>query len=244
MAVIWGIVDMSLRVDVQSRLSAKLRWPILRHFPQGIYLARDIKRFFPNMAIEEVFDVGANVGQTAVQYAITFPAARIDSFEPISSTYDTLCRRTARNPRIHCHNFALGSASGEFKMSVQGENSDMSTISDTGDETVTVRTAVDFCNENGIEHINLFKVDTEGFDLEVVRGAEQLIVENRIDLIQVEAGMNPENTHHIYFEKFTKYLHELDYRLFGIYDQFYDWPTGAPRLRRANMVFASPKLIN
>jgi FkbM family methyltransferase len=223
-------------------LSGALRWPIGRHFPQGVYPARDIKRFFPNLRVEEIFDIGANIGQSAVQYAINYRAARIDSFEPLRKPFDELEKRTSRNPRIHCHNLALGSSSGVARMDTMNYTY-MSRMSDDGDETVTVTTAVEFTRENHIDHINLFKVDTEGFDLEVLRGAEQLIRERRIDLIQVEAGMNPENTHHVYFENFTQYLHGFDYRLFGIYHQFYEWPTRSPKLRRCDLMFASPQLI-
>lgn len=229
-------------VMAASWLSGAIRWPIGRHFPQGIYPARDIKRFFPELTIESIFDIGANVGQSAVQYAITYRAAQIESFEPLRKPYDELVRRTSKNPRIHCHNLAFGSTSGTAKMDPM-DYTYMSRISDDGDETVMVTTAVEFCRENNIEHINIFKVDTEGFDLEVLRGAEPLIRESRIDLVQVEAGMNPENEHHMYFETLTEYMHALDYRLIGIYHQHNEWPTKSPKLRRSDFLFASPKLI-
>ncbi len=87
------------------------------------------------------------------------------------------------------------------------------------------------------------KVDTEGFDLEVLRGAKSLIESGAIDLIQVEAGMNPENEDHIYFEHFTAYLQDYGYRIFGIYEQGPERLTHPAKLRRANIVFASPSLI-
>lgn len=229
-------------VMAASWLSGAIRWPIGRHFPQGIYPARDIKRFFPGLKIETIFDIGANVGQSAVQYAITYRTARIDSFEPLHKPFEELQRRTARNSRIHCHNLALGSTSGTAKMDPM-DYTYMSRISDDGEETVSVTTAVDFTRDNHIDRVNIFKVDTEGFDLEVLRGAEQLINERRLDLIQVEAGMNPENEHHVYFEKLTGYLHAHEYRLIGIYHLHNEWPTQSPKLRRSDLLFASPTLI-
>lgn len=229
-------------VMAASWLSGAVRWPIGRHFPQGIYPARDIKRFFPTLNIETIFDIGANVGQSAVQYAITYRKARIESFEPLEKPFGELERRTARNPRIHCHKLAMGSSAGTAKMDPMGYTY-MSHISDDGDETVSVTTAVDFARDNDIDRVNIFKVDTEGFDLEVLRGAEQMLTERRLDLVQVEAGMNPENEHHVYFEKLTEYMHDHDYRLIGIYHLHNEWPTQSPKLRRSDLLFASPKLI-
>jgi hypothetical protein len=37
-----------------------------------------------------IFDIGANVGQTAMRYRAIFPNARIFSFEPVPETYKKL----------------------------------------------------------------------------------------------------------------------------------------------------------
>jgi hypothetical protein len=37
--------------------------------------------------ISTIFDVGANVGQSALKFQEAFPRARIHSFEPVSATY-------------------------------------------------------------------------------------------------------------------------------------------------------------
>ena len=229
---------MTFRMVAKSRVTGKLRLPISRHVPQGLHLARDIARLLPLLQMRQIFDVGANRGQTAVEYAATFPSARIDSFEPVASTYADLVKLASKNKRIHCHQLALGSSAGTSRMVTEGP-SETFRMGDDGNEVVTTTTADHFCDEHGIAHINLFKIDTEGYDLEVLRGAEVLIKQDRIDLIQVEAGMNPENTHHVYFEEFTAFLHEFDYRLFGIYEQTYEVPTNRPNLRRSNMVFLS-----
>ena len=194
--------------------------------------------------MDRIFDVGANSGQSAIEYSILYPKARIDSFEPVRESFEELQRRTAKKQLIHCHRLAFGSSAGTLSMDTTADHSSMFKISDSGSEEVTVETMSDFCRQNQIEQISLLKIDTEGFDLEVLRGAESLIADANIDFIQVEAGMNPENTYHVYFENFTAYLHQRGYRLIGIYDQAHEWQIPSPKLRRSNIVFASPKALS
>ena len=235
---------MMLPTDARSWLSGALRLPISRHLPQGLYLGRDVRRFFPDLEIRQIFDVGANKGQTAIQYSMTFPTARIDSFEPVNQTYKDLVKRVSRNDRIHCHHVALGSSSGTSKMAITAGRSESFRIDSSGTETVETVTADEFAAAHHIDRVNIFKVDTEGYDLEVLHGAEKMIREQRVDIIEVEAGMNPENTLHVYFAEFVQYLQDLEYRIFGFYEQMHEWPSGSPNLRRANIAFVSRKLVD
>ena len=52
--------------------------------------------------------------------------------------------------------------------------------------TCTVRTLDEVRRELGVERINLLKIDTEGFDLQVLQGARQSLEEGRIDCIYLE----------------------------------------------------------
>jgi len=56
----------------------------------------------------------------------------------------------------------------------------------TRSERVTVGTIDDYCNRNGINHIDFLKIDVEGYEYKVLHGAEQMIGGNRIDVIQFE----------------------------------------------------------
>src|ERR1700730_13871405 len=58
----------------------------------------DQKRLIPNAKI--IFDVGANIGQTAKTYRQLFPAAQIWSFEPFPASYESLCRSLS-DQRFH-----------------------------------------------------------------------------------------------------------------------------------------------
>lgn len=232
-----------IQARTESWITGTLKLPIAQHhIPHGTYLARDIKRLLPNLRIRTIFDVGANQGQTAIQYAIAFPKARIDSFEPIASTYAALNRNVARRRNVHCHNVALGSEVGEANMVTEAQ-SELARIDASGTTTVKTSTIDQFCNDHDINCISLLKIDTEGHDLKVLHGAQETLGNQSVDLLEVEAGMNHENDLHVHFQEFMNYLIPRNYQLFGIYEQTHEWKTGAPNLRRANLAFVSERAI-
>ena len=80
------------------------------------------------------------------------------------------------------------------------------------------------------------KIDTEGNDLRVLRGARDLLVHKKIDFIVVETGFYPKDRH-IELSAFLKLLTPLGYFLLGIYDQALEWNKDA-RVQYANALFA------
>jgi FkbM family methyltransferase len=218
---------------------------IFRTLPRGIDLGADLSRWLPRFRCEVVFDVGAHHGQSVDACLRWFPAARIYCFEPVAQTYGVLARRVAAIARVRPVQLALGAAAGEACIRLEG-TSDMYRIdrdprSETAGATerVTVDTVDQFAGREGINRIGLLKVDTEGHDLAVLEGAGRMLRREAIDLIQVEAGWHPGNRRHVPVEAFKAHLEARGYRLFGIYQQVGEWPTGQPHLRRADLVFIS-----
>jgi len=141
-----------------------------------------------------VFDIGANVGQSINMFRSRFPKSMIHSFEPSPSTFETLSREASGLKDVKLWNFALGSESGQMRL-LENSQSVMSSflhLSEFGwgnltkETLVDVKTVDDFCNDEKIEKIDILKSDTQGFDLEVFKGAEQSIHANRIGLIYFE----------------------------------------------------------
>jgi trans-aconitate methyltransferase len=54
-----------------------------KFLPFGEDMFVDLQRLFDKNEVKVVFDVGANVGQSCIQYLQNFPVAKIHSFEPI-----------------------------------------------------------------------------------------------------------------------------------------------------------------
>jgi FkbM family methyltransferase len=231
-----------------ARVTAK---HVYHSLPRGVELAYDIENSLPTFAADIVFDVGANVGQSAQSFLEWFPRSRIYCFEPVSATFRQLQNNLKDNDRAFCYCLALGSSASTGQMLLQG-SPDMFSLSSRLDrvpngnvptEHVQVATLDDFCLTHSIDRINFLKIDTEGGDLDVLRGAEHMLNDQKIDLVQVEAGMNVNNKWHVPFELLKDYLESRSHFLFAIYEQVSEWPTSEPHLRRTNPVFISRRMI-
>ena len=219
--------------------------------PRGADFFADLERSFPGHAPGVVLDVGANIGQSASALAQRFPSADIYSLEPFPAVFAELQANVATYSNIHCCNLACGASPGFAffrsdadptmgRLEVRPEQ-DAAALPADGTQ-VEVTTVDAFCGANGLERIGLLKIDTEGGDLDVLRGAEDMLSAGRIDFVEVEAGMNRDNRYHVPMFEMLGFLEDKGYRLFGIYEQIPEWPTGQPFLRRANLVFLSPEL--
>jgi len=141
-----------------------------------------------------VFDVGANCGQTIRWVGEELPGATIHAFEPSPTTFGHLKTAVANVPNLSLWNVGLGAAPGEL---VLNENShavmnSFLELDDFGWGDVQKKTKVPidtidaFCARSSIDHIDLLKSDTQGFDLEVLRGAERMLSEERVSFIFCE----------------------------------------------------------
>jgi FkbM family methyltransferase len=194
-------------------------------------------------AIERIFDVGANVGQSALKFRADFPRAEIHCFEPVHETFEILRRTVSGLRGVHCHELACGSADGEqtIYLTHQSNTSSLLRPADVvGAQVVKVRTLDHFAAEERIERVDLLKIDAEGYDLEVLRGARELLASARVAFVLAEVGWHPGDTRHVLFDDVRAYLAAFGFAVFGIYDQQLEW-TGEPRLRYANACFSNER---
>ena len=228
--------DKKLRVKA---LTEKLfRIQIQRASHHGHSDCVDIKK--SGCPISLVFDVGANLGQSALKFRVAFPKARILCFEPVKATFNILKRNMAGHRGVTCHNIALGSSSVQSTIYLTDQSNTSSLVKPStivGSETVEVRTVDGFTSEYQIERIDLLKIDTEGFDLEVLKGAQTILSDGQVPFVLVEVGFHPGDTKHVLFDDVRSYLLAMGYAVFGIYDQQPEW-SGEKHLRYANVCFS------
>jgi FkbM family methyltransferase len=149
------------------------------------------------------FDVGANVGFYSVLLSrLCSSAGHVWAFEPVPETYWRLRETLALN---RCENVvpidaAVSDKPGSARMNLfEPRFADLNTLGSpsvgiaTWNGVSPVRSAIvqactltEFCETEGIERINFLKVDVEGFELAVFRGAERLLREQRVDYICFE----------------------------------------------------------
>ena len=208
----------------------------------------DIAKALPDWQPSVIFDVGANVGQSALAYAASFPDAQIHSFEPVPASFEALKEATADIPNITPHFVALGKKPGHVRMVANGVSTSNKIVSgDKADAEGIVDVRCDsgtrFAKRLGIDRISLLKIDTEGHDYDVLVGFLPIIA--NVDFIQVEAAMNLYNKTHVQFRVMEDLLRQEGFHLFRIYDQVLEFKRGGrPVLRRANPVFVNGSLLD
>lgn len=148
---------------------------------------------------DTVLDVGANLGVLTLHLArLVGPAGRVHAFEPNPRMVELLTRSIERNrfENVRLHPIALGAAPGELSLWVpRGNAGDASLVRrfpPEGDAvSVPVRRLADVAAEAEIGPIRLIKMDTEGFEPEVLEGARDLLAAHPCDAILFEL-----NEHH------------------------------------------------
>jgi len=113
---------------------------------------------------------------------------------------------------------------------------------------VEVKTIDQFCQDENIERIDLLKSDTQGFDLEVFKGADRTIRENKIGLIYLEIIFsdmykNIPSLSHIY-----DFLISRDFHLVSFYEIHYQkqlagW-TDALFVQKSYRQAGGPSILN
>lgn len=207
----------------------------------------DLRAWSPG---DVVFDVGANDGRTVFRLMRHLPSPRIVAFEPVESTYRTLCEQTAGLEGVEAHRLALGSAAGRRTIHLNGRAVLASFEAGWGEahgqpaaagpetEEVEVATVDGFAAVRGFEHIHLLKVDTEGHDLEVLKGAAGRLRAGGIDLVQVEAGFPVPGRRQPLLTEIQSYLEAFGYYLHGVFNQCRAaWPqAGEGRVQPASVL--------
>lgn len=213
--------------------------------PHGIKLSADVRRRLANERINVIFDVGANLGQSAREFEKAYPRSVIYSFEPDPDLFPVLQRSIG--PRTTAIPVGVSSRSGKFRFDNSGSGRARHRIASNQDDRelpeVQFTTIDSFCTRHNITRIDLLKIDTEGHDLDVIKGAEQMLTASSVGIVIAECSMNRDNTFHVQFGEIHRHMEQLGYRLFGIYEQVHEWPTRKPNLRRTNAAYISPAVI-
>jgi FkbM family methyltransferase len=167
-----------------------------------------------------IFDVGANVGQSAQTYRRLYPQAEIWSFEPFPSTYKDLCRSVS-DPKFHPVELALSDRIATTELNIGAEsitNSFLRRSSDSG-ETVEVQTdTIDhFCWERGISTIDILKVDVEGAEERVFKGAREMFSRGAVKSVFVEVYFRPVYDRMPLFWELDTQLKRYGFGLCGLY---------------------------
>jgi FkbM family methyltransferase len=150
-----------------------------------------------------VFDVGAHHGDYAAAVLARRSAARVYCFEPSTHAFSTLQRRVGG--RAELRPFALGDRAGVGTLHADRPGSEMASLfkRDLGsagpafsiEESVEIRTLDEVREREDLGRIDLLKIDAEGAELLVLKGAARSILEDAIEAIVFEYGGTALDSH-------------------------------------------------
>jgi FkbM family methyltransferase len=143
-----------------------------------------------------MFDVGAHVGVLALAIAAARSDARpeIHAFEPLPVNVERLRRNVALNAKanVKVNGVAVGADAGSVEIAAPDPRvPSMGYVAESGEvggDTVTVPVVAldDYARENGIDAVDVLKIDVEGYEPHVLEGAERLLGERRVRAVVCE----------------------------------------------------------
>ncbi|WP_198285080.1 FkbM family methyltransferase [Solidesulfovibrio carbinoliphilus] len=160
---------------------------------------RAAKRFVRPGAV--VFDVGAHRGAWSLAVAEGVPSVALHLFEPLPGAFAALGATILRHfPEARLRNLALADMAGRLRFHHYRESPTWSGFfRRRGEEargsvgapevlTVACDTLDAYCRTEGIFHIDFLKIDVEGAEPAVLRGAAGLLAAGAVDALQFEYG--------------------------------------------------------
>jgi FkbM family methyltransferase len=187
-----------------------------------------------------IIDVGAAKGDVSLIFASAFPYATIYSYEPILENFNDLQLNTHFNSKIKIFNKALGNSKEEKSIHLASRITSSSLLN------IEENIENDFFNKN-LKHIgeqkiivnkldneisqdiqvNIIKIDVQGYELEVLKGARETLNRTYIILIEMQ-------NHDLYndapkYYVLDEYLRKCGFVLFDIIpsiredNKLYEW---------------------
>ena len=132
-----------------------------------------------------IFDIGGNIGITAVYLAKLFPMAVIYTFEPMPENFEILQKNIKQYENIKAFNFGLGSKNGKFKVYLSSDPENYGGVSfyplsnanqEKSFTSYEVKNINEIIKNLGIKSIDLIKIDTEGAEYDILTSIEEEVL--------------------------------------------------------------------
>ena len=170
-----------------------------------------------------IFDVGADLGSSCERYSKLFTKPILHAFEPRSDQFEIMKNKFNDRKNIYLNNIAIGGKIEikKFNEIKGGGRSSFykSTVDDLSNQIqidVKVITIDEYVNKNNIKKINLLKIDTQGYEDEVLKGAQETLKLNKIDIIETELILGNTYEKTLSFNEIENLIYPYGYKFFAI----------------------------
>jgi FkbM family methyltransferase len=181
-----------------------------------------IKKLKKDLKKGVIFDVGANVGDWSKFVIKEYQGVQyqLHMFEPSEKTFMELKKNIPLQNHFFYHRIGLGDQVGNFEIYYDYETQGSTSLIKKGSkhsEKIKMETLDSFCLKNAIESIDFLKMDIQGYEFQVLKGAKKMLEKGKIHRIQFELDESCiENR--IFFKDFWDLLH-VD---FDLYQSLFD----------------------
>jgi len=185
-----------------------------------------------NLNCEYVVDVGANRGQFALIARKIFPQAKIHSFEPLEEPAQIFKRVFGKDPNVTLHACAIGreKATATIHVTKDDDSSSMLPITKTQSglfpgaterETrqVTVLPLSQALGDTSIPSASLLKIDVQGFELEVLKGCEDIL--SKFSHLYIECSFIELYEGQALAHQIVSWLEQRNFILRGVHNMYY-----------------------
>lgn len=220
--------------NITQKALNKLGWEVRRFYLSD--MAR-LCSFLGHHKVDVVFDIGANIGQFGGRLLQAGYQGQIVSFEPLSAAHQRLIAAASLYsnwsvaPRA-----AVGAAAGETVINIshnmvsssllpiRNEHVESAPASRyVGSERTPVVTLDDYAGLSRDSRVFL-KIDTQGFEFEVLKGAERLLSTNIVG-VQVELSLAPLYEDQPDYIELLAWLRDRGYHAWALDAEFSDGGT-------------------
>jgi FkbM family methyltransferase len=185
-----------------------------------------------------ILDVGANDGWFAkVVFRFCGPTVQMISFEPLISACAQLAQLKSGHPNYHFENLALGATEDHLTIneystsglsSIKGFSQDYQYSDQYYDTTVVNRYPVpvssldNYLAKHQLKDALILKIDTQGFEYEVLLGARQALASGQIKVVIIEVMTIEKYQESKLYPDIFNLLHAHGFRLFDLSQSCYE----------------------
>ncbi len=206
----------------------------------------------PVHKVRLIIDVGANCGEMTARFSTKYPQAKIIAIEPNPEVFARLQQRFGMNDQITCVNVALSDSNQYIEFHINSLDVTSSifprftqgrryySLEDRLSRKIEVKTQTldSLATQAALLHIDLLKLDTQGAELMICRGASSLLSHQSIDVIYTEFFITPHYQGAPLLYGLWSFLEQFGYSLYDLFKG----PYGRNgQLRFGDAIFVSPR---